>query len=308
MRRVVPVLCVMSAVFSAVLLPMAVRAENACRYRADRAAEASADGIRKIVVEVGAGSLDIRGEPGRQRIEASGEACAPDEESLEHLQIHVERRFGTLVISTKPPMSIREPSSWFGGGDRGDGRLDISIKVPAGIAVDVEDGSGDARISNVGDLDITDGSGSLHIENVDGSVDLLDGSGDVTIARVRGSVSVKDGSGEIEIEQVTGDVKIPNDGSGGIAIVDVQGSVTIGNDGSGDIRIERVGGSVKIGNDGSGEIRISHVKRDVTVDHDGSGAIVVEDVDGDLSIGEHGSGGVRHARIGGSVSVRGNDR
>ncbi len=303
MRRVVPALGLLSAMLATVVLSPAARAENACRYRADRAAEISADGIRKVVVRAGAGSLEIRGEPGRKRIQASGEACAADKEHLEQRQIYTKRSFSTLVISTSPISSFLDPSSWFTS-DTGEGHLNLSIKVPAGIDIDVEDGSGDAHISNVGDLDITDGSGSLHIEDIDGSLELVDGSGDLTIARVRGSLSLKDGTGDVEIEQVSGDVEIANDGSGGIAIRDVQGDVTIGNDGSDDIRIERVGGSVEIGNDGSGEIYISRVKHDVAVKHDGSGAIVVEDVDGDLTIGEDGSGGIRHSRIGGSIKVR----
>ena len=305
MKRFVSALCLSCVMFSAILHPVAVRADDACRYRADRAAEASTDGIRRVVVEVGAGSLDIRGEQGRQRMQASGKACASDEQQLERLQIRVERNGNTLVISTVPASSILDPSSWFDGG--ADGRLDISIKVPAGIALDVEDGSGDAHISNVGALEVTDGSGSLRIEDINGSLELFDGSDDVAIARVRGPLRLKDGSGEVEIKQITGDVKIINDGSGGLAILDVQGGVTIVNDGSEDIRIERISGRVKIGNDGSGDIYVSRVKRDVVVDHDGGGAIVVQDIDGNLSIGEDGSGGIRHERIGGRISLPDND-
>jgi hypothetical protein len=291
--------------FSAILLPMAVRADDVCRYRADRAAEVSTEGIRRVVVEVGAGSLDIRGEPRRQRMQASGEACASNEQVLERLQIRVQRRGATLVISTLPPASLLDPSSWFDGGE--DGRLDILIKVPKGIAFDVEDGSGDAHISNVGALTVTDGSGSLRIEDIEGSLELVDGSDDVTIARVRGSLRMKDGSGEVGIEQITGEVTIINDGSGGLAIRDVQDDVTVVNDGSEDIRIERISGSVNIGNDGSGDIYVSRVKRDVVVDHDGAGAIVVQDIDGNLSVGEDGSGGIRHERIGGILSLPDND-
>lgn len=306
MTKFASALCLSCVTFSMILLPVAVRADEACRYRADRAVEASTDGIRRVVVEAGAGSLDIRGEPGRRRMQASGVACASDKEQLERLQIRVERKGSTLVISTLPPWSILDPNSW--SDDVGDGRMDISIKVPEGIALEVEDGSGDAHISNVGALEMNDGSGSLRIEDIDGSLELIDGSDDVAIARVRGDVRMNDGSGELEIKQVTGQVKIIDDGSGGLVILDAQDDVTIVNDGSGDIRIERVGGSVEIGNDGSGEIYVSRVKRDVVVDHDGSGAIVVRDVDGDLSVGADGSGGIRYERIGGLVKLPDNNR
>ena len=281
MKRFVSALCLLFPVFSAGLLPAAARAENECRYRADRAAEASTDGIKQVVVRAGAGSLEIRGESGRQRMEARGEACASDKDQLQSLQIRVQRDGDTLVISSLTSDTALDPRSWFSGGHAS---LDVSIKVPAGIALDVEDASGEARISKVGALKLTDGSGSLRIEDTNGSLELDDGSGEVAIARVRGPVSIKDGSGELDIKQITGDV-------------------TIVNDGSGEIRIESVTGSVKIENDGSGAIQISRVKRDVAVDRDGSGEIVVEDIDGNLSVGKDGSGGIRHNRIGGSTSL-----
>ncbi len=306
MKRSASALCLSCVTFSAILLPAAVRADDACRYRADRAAEASTDGIRRIVVEAGAGSLDIRGEPGRQRMQASGVACASDKQQLEQLQIYVERKGSTLVIATSAPWSLLNPTTW--SNDVGEGRLDVSIKVPEGIELEVEDGSGDAYISNVGELEMNDGSGSLRIEDIQGSIELVDGSGDVAIARVRGSVSLKDGSGEVEIKQVSGELEIIDDGSGGLVILDVQDNVEIVNDGSGDIRIERVNGSVDIGNDGSGDIHISRVQRDVVVGNDGSGAIVVQDIAGDFTVRQDGSGGIRHERVGGRVRLPDNGR
>lgn len=280
MKRIATALCLLFPAFSAVLLSTPARADNDCRYRADRAAEASTDGIKQVVVRAGAGSLEIQGEPGQRRMQARGEACASDKDQLEHLQIRVQRDGDTLVISSITSDKLPAPRTWFGG----HARIDVSIKVPAGIALDVEDGSGDTHISNVGSLKLNDGSGSLRIEDVNGSLELDDGSGEVTIARVRGPLRIKDGSGELDIQQISG-------------------GVTILNDGSGEIRIERVSGSVKIENDGSGAIYISRVERDVTVDRDGSGEIVVEDIDGNLSVHKDSSGGIRHKRIGGSINV-----
>ena len=283
MKRFAPALCLLFPI-SAVLLPAAARADDDCRYQADRAAEAPTDGVKRVIIRAGAGNLEIQGEPGRQRMEARGEACASDKDQLERLQIRVQRNGDTLVISSLTSDTALDPRSWFGSHSR----LDVSIKVPAGIALDVEDGSGETRISNVGSLKVADGSGSLRIEDISGSLELDDGSGEVTIAGVRGPLTIKDGSGDIEIKQITGEVIIVNDGSG-------------------EIRIESVTGHVKIDNDGSGAINISRVNRDVTVDRDGSGEIVVQDIDGNLSVGRDGSGGIRHNHIGGSISLPDNE-
>src|SRR5690606_9233901 len=112
MKKLVSALSLIGATLPAILLPAAARADDACRYRADRAAEASTDGIRRIVVEAGACRLDIRGESGRQRMQASGVACASDKQQLEQLQIYVERKGSTLVISTSPSWSILDPTTW----------------------------------------------------------------------------------------------------------------------------------------------------------------------------------------------------
>ncbi len=300
MTRFAPALCLLFPVFCTLLLPSAVRADGECRYWAERAAEEPMDGIRTVVVKAGAGHLEIHGEPGRQRMQARGKACASDEHQLERTQIRVQRSGDTLVISSIPSNTLLHPKNWFGGGHS---QLDLSIVVPPGIALDVEDGSGDAHISNVGSLKIIDGSGALRIEEINGALELEDGSGDVAIARARGPVRIKDGLGDVEIQQIAGDVTIVNDGSGGLAILDVRGDVTIGNDGSGEIRIERVSGNVRIKNDGSGDIHVSHVKRNVTVDRDGSGDIVVQDIEGDLAVGEAGGGRVHHVRVGGRISL-----
>ena len=288
----------------ALFFPVLIQAaDEDCRYRADRAAEASTDGVRQIVVKAGAGSLDIRGEATRRSMQATGVACASREHQLERLQIQVERDGDKLMVSTDLPDAGLDPTSWFGAY----ARLDLTLLVPAGIDLDIDDASGEARIANIASARVTDSSGSLEIEHVKGPLELSDGSGSLKIAHVQGPVRVDDGSGSITIEHVTGDLTVVGDGSGSMTIADVQGSVTIGNDGSGSIDIQRIGGSVKIEDDGSGGIRVSQVKHDVSVDDDGSGEIVVEDVDGDFSVGEAGSGGVHHERVAGNVRVASDD-
>jgi hypothetical protein len=287
------------AMFASLALPLAASAADDCRFEATRTADASTDGIKRIIVRAGAGELNITGEVGRRALNAVGEACASRENQLERLQLRLSREGDTLVLLTEIPEVAFNPSQWFGGAER----IDLVVKVPAGIAVDIEDSSGEARIVNLGAARITDSSGDLQIESIKGDLTVDDASGSVTIRNVQGPIRIADGSGEMSIAEVMGEVTVTNDGSGSIAIADVQGNVTIGSDGSGEIRIERVSGSVKVENDGSGEIFVGTVKHDVSIDHDGSGEIVVENVDGDFIVGEGGSGGIRHDKVGGNVRV-----
>jgi ribosomal protein S28E/S33 len=285
----------------ALCLAFAAHAADDCRFSADRTMDESTDGIKRIVVHAGAGDLDIKGESGRRALEAVGKACASAEKQLEGLKIRVTRDADTLVLVTEIPEFALSPSGWFGDSPR----IDLTVRVPAGIAVDIEDSSGEATIANLGATRVTDSSGDLRIENIKGGLDVNDSSGEVSIRNVQGPVRVGDGSGELSIAEVMGEVTVTSDGSGSIEVAEVQGSVTIGDDGSGDLRIERVSGSVKIEDDSSGEIFVSTVKHDVAIDHDGSGGIVVENVEGDLFVGESGSGGVRHDKVGGNVRLAG---
>ncbi len=274
-------------------------ADEECAASAARSAEFSTDGIVRLEVRAGAGDLTVQGESGLRSVQATGTACARSEAQLERIQIRLERDGDTLVLEANPPQMGVNPRDWFGGTPR----LDLEVRVPANLAVDIEDSSGNARIANLASAQVSDESGDLEIENIRGALRVSDGSGNVTIRNINGPVRINDGSGDFTITKVVGDVIVTDDGSGSMEIFDVQGNVTIGSDGSGDIQIDLVRGSVRIEEDGSGEIRISGVQHDVTIDDDGSGDITATNVQGDLTVGVAGSGGVHHENVRGRVRV-----
>lgn len=279
---------------------LAINAQEPCAYEAERIVEGAMDAINHVIVRAGGGELVIEGESGRRSVLATGIACAPREKQLEQLQVRISREGDSLVVATEIPEGFN-PLNWF----RSDGWLHLTVKVPAGIAIDVEDSSGSAKISRVGSARITDSSGDLHIENIKGSVTIGDGSGQITVRDIQGPLRLADGSGDVAIAEITGDIIVANDGSGEIKIADVQGSVTIGDDGAGDITIERVSGSVKIEEDAAGDIFVSSIKNDVSILRDRSGEIEVAAVDGDFTVEDPGSGAVRHQGVGGSIRLAG---
>jgi DUF4097 and DUF4098 domain-containing protein YvlB len=281
-------------------LSLAAQAREACEHTAERVAEGAMDAVSHVIVRAGGGELQIEGEAGRRSVSATGIACAPREKQLDHLQVRISREGDSLVVATEIPEGFN-PLNWF----RADGVIDLTVKVPAGISIDVEDSSGSAMISKVGSARITDSSGDLHIENIKGSVTVGDGSGQVFIHDIQGPLRLADGAGDISITEIMGDIIITNNASGAIKIEDVQGSVTIGDDGAGDITVERVSGSVKIEEDGAGDILVSSVKNDVSILRDSSGEIEVAAIDGDFTLEEAGSGGVRHQGVGGNIRLAG---
>jgi hypothetical protein len=215
-----------------------------CDAKAPREATVDASGAKQVRVLARAGELKIHGRQGASSVTVQGTACASNEGALADVKLVAERR-GTIVYIEA---SIPE-NNWFGG----QGALDLDIEVPASIALEVDDGSGEASVTGVASLKIEDGSGELTIADVAGAVSVDDGSGSLKVTGVGGEVRIKDGSGEITIRDV-GSVRIDEDGSGGVQIANVKGDVLIDDDGSGSIDVREVAGNFTVEDDGSGSI------------------------------------------------------
>ena len=229
-----------------------------CSNKEPRNASVAAGGISRVVVIARAGSLKVTGGGGGD-VRATGTACSDDADLLKDMKLVATRRGSEVRVEAIIP----EPTISFWGSKNA--TLDFEVTLPAGVAVDVQDSSGEAEIDNVGPLTVDDSSGELRIRGV------------------RGNLSVEDSSGGIEIRDVTGNVRVE--------------------DGSGEIDIEQVGGDVVIAEDGSGAIDIRNVRHNVNVEDDGSGGLSVSDVGGDFTVGRKGSGGVSYDRVAGKVSV-----
>jgi hypothetical protein len=268
--RPVPALVLASCVLA--LPAVAQAAGRSCRFQGRRQGKVDATGASLARVLAKAGSLTITGEEGLSEVEASGTACAESEADLEKIQLRVDRSGEEVRVE------VETPKGW-----RPSGRLDLEVRVPKGLALAVEDGSGSTEIDGVASVRLKDGSGGIKVRDVNGSLQIDDGSGDIDVGNVSGDVKIQDGSGEIDLRHVGGSVTV-EDGSGGIGIQDVTGSVTIPEDGSGGIRIERVRQNVLIEHDGSGDIDVRDVGGDFTVEHGGSGSIHHSGVKGRVQI------------------------
>jgi hypothetical protein len=203
-----------------------------CSYTTDLEATVSATGVSRVRVVARAGSLRVEGVSDATEVKAFGPACARTQADLDEIEIVTSISGDELLVETR-----------FGSGLRERGSLDLTIQLPDSLPLEITDGSGSVRVSNVGGLRLDDGSGSIDVDDVHGDVRLDDGSGSITVRNVDGSVVVEDdGSGSIKISDVTGDVIIEEDGSGSIRVTDVQGDFRVLRDGSGSIRSDRIQG------------------------------------------------------------------
>jgi hypothetical protein len=229
-----------------------------CRVEAPREASLDAAGAKTLRVLARAGALRIIGEPGATSVKVTGKACAHDQETLDAIRLRATKSGGELRVEAEMPESFSGIGSFYA-------RLDLELRVPASLALDVEDSSGLVEIAEVASLRIEDSSGEIGVRNVAGEVEIRDGSGEIEVEGAGRVLITDDGSGEIDLRNVKGDVIIREDGSGSITIRDVGGSVRIDDDGSGSVSVVGVAGDLTVGHKGSGAVRHDGVKGKVDV-------------------------------------------
>jgi len=211
-------------------------------YEEIRNLELDADGISQLTINAGAGSMDVTGVKGLDKINVKATIVVPNKDEDKAVRV-IEKR---IQLSLEGRAGTAELEAWFDSGLMSFGSnpyIVLEVSVPQGMAVNIDDGSGSIDVVDLaGDLTIDDGSGSIDIRNV-ADVRIDDGSGSIDLVDVAGDVSVVDGSGSISIKHVQGSVTI-DDGSGSIEVTDIDSDLIIVDDGSGGLRFTDIRGTV----------------------------------------------------------------
>lgn len=209
-------------------------------YDAPRSATVSATGATSVRIDARAGQLRVTGRADLTEVRVRGTARASSRDLLDDIKVEAVRNGNQVEVRALMP-DFRDWRS------NEQVMLDLVIELPATLALDVEDTSGD-----------------ITIESVNAKVRIEDSSGDIRVRDV-GDVWISDSSGGIDVRGVKGSVEIDDDSSGEIEVYDVTGSVRIGRDSSGSIDVSRVGGDFIVGSDGSGSIDYDGVKGKVDI-------------------------------------------
>lgn len=215
-------------------------------YSEERELTLAAAGLNELVIDAGAGPLEVTGEPGADMIivratilvdGAKGDKAREFIEGWMDLSLDQNGNEAMLIAGFRDSM---------GNGKNGAVALDIT--VPQGMALQIDDGSGSIQIRDtMADVRVDDGSGSLAIRGA-ANVKVDDGSGSVEVSDATGDVRIDDGSGSVTVRRVTGNVAI-DDGSGSINVKDIQGDFRVIDDGSGSINYSNVMGQVDVPED-----------------------------------------------------------
>jgi DUF4097 and DUF4098 domain-containing protein YvlB len=272
-----------SLLFLFFLVP-ALAGANECRFSAARDFDADASGLASVAFALGSSDVVVEGVPGLAKVEVRGKACASDQGWLAGLTVDQQRAGDRLTIT--PHEDRASNWSWFGSSYA---YIELRVRVPAKLGVDIESRSGDAEVQGVAALEFDASSGDLQVGHIAGPLTIEVSSGDVTGEDI----------GAVEVRRTS---------SGDINLRDVHGDAKVARAGSGDLHFDRVGGNVEIGSVGSGDVSVGHVDRDVSIDSIGSGDVSVDNVGGSFTLRSRGSSDVHHHDVRGKVSVpRDND-
>lgn len=213
-------------------------------YEEERDLSLDAGGVQTLQIEAGAGSLDVTGVAGSTRVVVSALIRVPGADADKARQIITE----DLVLSLDRDGRSADLKAFFETGKRlfGDSpSVNLDVKIPEGMSLDIEDGSGAVEIRNVrGEIRLDDGSGSILMTDVGGQLYIKDGSGPIVVEGAGGDLEIVDGSGSITVSRVQGSVKI-DDGSGSIDVSDVAGDLVIVEAGSGSVNYSGIAGRVQ---------------------------------------------------------------
>lgn len=229
----------------------AVAGDYGCKFSQKMDQElALSSKVSKLEVDVGAGSLEIKGVDA-DSISINATACSNDKKAISRLKVLAETSSDQAKVKTEIP------SSMFG--KNANARIDLVLTVPNHLALDVDDSSGSIVVKNVADLKIDDSSGSITVKNVNGNLKIDDSSGSINVEKVKGTVELDDSSGSIQVKDVEESVIVHSDSSGSISVSNVSNDVLVVEDSSGSIMVDRVKGDFTVLRDSSGSINYENI-------------------------------------------------
>jgi hypothetical protein len=199
------------AIAAMLLLSGCVIADGNFKYRGTRVEVETVDLGGVEVVEFNLGSEDLvitTEEVGTASftIEKTYRANEKEygEELMDKAEILFNRHGDRLVVERKKDKSLGLSQI-----TKGYVSIDIEVALPAGLALDIDTGSGDVEVADrEAMLAIDTGSGDVETGVAAGGLNVDTGSGDMRIKTARHNVNLKAGSGDIFVGGLGGDARI----------------------------------------------------------------------------------------------------
>lgn len=234
-----------------------------CKHEDVRSLTPDLDGVRLVRFEVTSHDLRVDGVAGDAAASMRVRACASDPDYLPQLVTETSRSGDTLLVRIE--RKGRTSGIFF---TPTYAYMEVEARMPAGLAYEIDLGSGDAQVNGVASLAAEVGSGDLEVRGIAGAVTAKVGSGDIEIDDI-GSLDVRSvGSGDLDASRIRGDVEVGSVGSGDVTLDGVGGNVSVGRIGSGDVNVDDVAGDLQVEQLGSGDVDHGRVRGKVSIPKD----------------------------------------
>lgn len=217
-RRRLAVAVLLVVALLAVVVPLSL---SRWATRADAVTSTWAQ-VAKVVVDVGAGDVIVRGEE-RSDVRVVTTTTA----SLRHPDTSTGRRSDQLLVSARCPSG----TALLGLGSC---RTDVSVEVPHGTQVEVRSDKGTVEVDGVdAALRLRVGEGQVKVETASGPLDVSVERGTVTATDLAGpSVDVRAGQGNVRVQAASPVPRLTARSSAGTVDVSVPGGRTYAVDAS----------------------------------------------------------------------------
>ena len=187
-------------------------AADHCQFTAQRDFDVDAAGLKTLALQLASTDAHVEGVAGLTKVEVRGRACASQQDWLDKLTVEQQRSGDRLVVT---PHEEHSGSNWSLVGSNY-AWIDLRVRVPASLAIDIHSASGDADVRDVAALAFQSASGDLRVEKVAGAFSAEVASGDIDGNDV-GSLDLRrTASGDIRLRNVHGEARVGNVGSGDI--------------------------------------------------------------------------------------------
>jgi len=133
----------LASAFAVLLLPVVVLADD-CAYSETLSFTLPAAAVERLDITAGAGSLEVHGNSPDGQIHVQGLVCASRKSQLEGMGVEHALRSGTQFIETRIPE--HQTTFWTSNYKR----IDLTVRLPAGLPVQIRDGSGSVQVSATG--------------------------------------------------------------------------------------------------------------------------------------------------------------
>lgn len=168
----------LASAIALMFMPVMVLADN-CAYQETLAFTLPAEAVERFDIKTGAGTLEVLGDSVDGQIHVQALVCTSRKSGLVGMGVEHALRGGTQHIETRIPEN--QTTVWTSHY----ARIDLTVRMPAGLPVQVHDGSGELSVSGTGALVLRDGSGSIDVRDVSREVTIHEsGSGSVALQRV----------------------------------------------------------------------------------------------------------------------------